>query len=50
MKQFPHIKIVFNGHVFKLFVNEQKYATTDTVEVLSDCINMAIKDYLEDGK
>lgn len=50
MKQFPHIKIDFNGNVFRLFVNGEKYATTYTVEALSDCINEAIKDYLEELK
>lgn len=47
MKQYPHIKISFNGTVFVLYVNGEKYAVTYTTEVLSDCINEAIKDYLE---
>lgn len=50
MKQRPHIKIIFNGEVFVLFVNGKKYATTFTTEVLSDCINEAIKDYWEEAK
>jgi hypothetical protein len=49
MKQYPYIKVVFNGNVFTLFVNGEKYATTYTTEVLSDCINEAIKDYLEEA-
>ena len=49
MKQYPHIKISFNGTVFRLFVNGEKYATAYNIEVLSDYVNMAIKDYLEDN-
>lgn len=47
MTQYPHIKIHFNGTVYVLFVNGEKYAVVNTVEILSDCINEAIKDYLE---
>ena len=48
MKQYPHIEIKFNGNVFKLFVNGEKYAVANTTEMLSECINYAIKDYLEE--
>jgi len=47
MTQHPHIKISFNGTVFVLYVNGEKYATAYNIEVLSDYVNMAIKDYLE---
>lgn len=50
MKQFPHIKIEFNGNVYKLFVNGEKYAVTDNMETLSYCINTAIEDCLEERK
>lgn len=49
MKQRPHIKIDFNRNVFRLFVNGEKYAVVGTVDMLSDCINMAIQDYMEEG-
>ncbi len=45
MKQCPHIEIHFNGNVFKLFVNGEKYAVANTTEMLSECINYAIEDY-----
>lgn len=50
MKQLPYIKIDFNGKVYKLFVNDEKYAVTDNMETLSYCINEAIEDYLEERK
>lgn len=45
MKQYPYVEINFNGKVFQLFINGKKYATTDTTEMLSYCINEAIEDY-----
>lgn len=50
MTQYPYIKIHFNGTVYVLLVNGEKYAVVNTVEVLSDCINEAIKDYLDNRK
>ena len=48
MKQYPHIHITFNGRLFVLFVNGEKYAVADNTETLSECINYAIEDYLDE--
>ena len=48
MKQYPHIKVDFNGNAYTLFVNGEKYAKVGSVETLSDCINFAIQDYYEE--
>ena len=47
MRQYPNIKITFNGKVFTIFVNGEKYAVANTMEMLSECINYAIQDYFE---
>ena len=47
MKEYPNIQIKHNGAVFTLYVNGKKYATAYNLDVLSDCINEAIKDYME---
>ena len=42
------IQIVFNGNVFVIFVNNEKYAVANTMEMLSECMNEAIKDCWEE--
>lgn len=47
MKAYPNIQIKHDGAVFTLYVNGEKYAKTYNLDVLSDCINEAIKEYME---